>query len=329
MMDSEEDFNVYGARAIKLQAAAWLERRDRLDWSEEDQAALDEWLSESTENFLFYHRAASAWDRSRRLVALRHPKGMSIAQFGKKNQRRPLLRTVLPASGGLIAVAIGVFVLTPVSQTHTFTTPVGGHEIVTLRDGSSIELNTDTVVRTNIGPDHRIASIEKGEAFFKIAHDAGHPFTVTANNNKITVLGTQFSVRDEPGRVEVRLIDGKVWFTSENGKGHAKSALMAPGDVLVATVDALSIAKQTPRELSNELGWRHGLIVFHRSTLADAAAEYNRYNNQKIVIPDASVARLTVTGSLPAHDTQEFLLIAQKFFGLHVQKKGDEIVIAR
>ena len=47
-------------------------------------------------------------------------------------------------------------------------TPIGGHEIITFKDGSSIELNTDTVVRTNIGSDHRIASIERGEAFFKI-----------------------------------------------------------------------------------------------------------------------------------------------------------------
>lgn len=329
MMDLEDDFDVSGARAIKLQAAAWLERRDRLDWSEEDQAALNQWLSESTENYLFYHRAASAWDRSRRLVALRHPRGMATAQFGKKTHRRPLLRTVLAASGALIALVTGLIVLTPASQNHTFATPIGGHEIVTLGDGSSIELDTDTVVRTNIGPDHRIASIEKGEAFFKIAHDASHPFTVIANNNKITVLGTQFSVRDEAGRVEVRLIDGKVWFTSESSQGPAKSALMAPGDVLVAAAGTLSVAKQTPKELSNELGWRRGLIVFHRASLGDAANEYNRYNSQRIVIPDAAVARLTVTGSLPAHDTQEFLTIAQKFFGLHVHKNGDEVVISR
>lgn len=328
MMNSEEDFNLTGARATKLQAAAWLERRDRGDWNDDDQIALDAWLAESTENYLFYHRAASAWDRSRRLVALRHPRGEGAAQNAGR-WRAPLVRTALAGFLTVAVLAAGFATLNPSSHTRTFVTPVGGHETVTLGDGSSIELNTDTVIQTNVGSNYRMASIAKGEAFFKIAHDASHPFTVIANNNKITVLGTQFSVRKEHNRVEVKLIEGKVWFTAEDGRGAPKSALLAPGDVLVATAGALSVAKQTPSTLANELGWRRGLLVFHHSPLAEAVREYNRYNNEKLVVADAEVGKLTVTGSLPADDTREFLTIAQKFFGLHIQKVGEEIVISR
>jgi transmembrane sensor len=328
MMPLDEDPKPVGAKAIKTQAAAWLERRDRADWSDADQAELDAWLAESTENYLFYHRVASAWARSQRLVVLRHPRPQALKE-NTQSKLRPLLVTAVAISAALAVLAVAGTLLFPSSADHTFVTPIGGHEIITLKDGSSIELNTDTVVRTDIGSDHRIAFIEKGEAFFKIAHDAGHPFTVTANNNKITVLGTRFSVRNEPNRVEVKLVDGKVWFTSDNGKAAARSALMTPGDVLVATATSLSVAKQTSAELANDLGWRRGLLVFHHSTLADAASEYNRYNIQKIVVADAAAARLTVSGSLPANDTREFLTIAKKFFGLHVQKYGDEIVISR
>jgi len=328
MMTVDEDFVPAGAKAIKTRAAAWLERRDRADWSDADQAELDAWLAESTENYLFYHRVASAWARSQRLVVLRPPRPQSLKE-NTQSKLRPLLVTAVAMSAALAVLAVAGTLLFPSSARHSFVTPIGGHEIVTLKDGSSIELNTDTVVRTDIGSDHRIAFIEKGEAFFNIAHDAGHPFTVTANSNKITVLGTKFSVRDEPDRVEVKLVDGKVWFTSDNGKTAARSALMTPGDVLVATATSLSVAKRTPAALANDLGWRRGLLVFHHSTLADAASEYNRYNIQKIVVADAAAARLTVSGSLPANDTREFLTIAKKFFGLHVQKYGDEIVISR
>jgi|HubBroStandDraft_2_1064218.scaffolds.fasta_scaffold25786_3 transmembrane sensor len=327
-MSLDEDTNPTGAKAIKTQAAAWLERRDRADWSDADQAELDAWLAESTENYLFYHRVASAWARSQRLVVLRHPRPQALKE-NTQSKSRPLLVTAVAISAALAILGAGVTLLFPSPERHTFVTPVGGHETVTLKDGSSIELNTDTIVRTNIGSDHRIASIEKGEAFFKIAHDAGHPFTVTANNNKITVLGTKFSVRNEPNRVEVKLIDGKVWFASDNGKTAQRSALMTPGDVLVATVNSLTVAKRAPGELANDLGWRRGLLVFHHTALADAVSEYNRYNVQKIVIADAAAARLTVTGSLPANDTREFLTIAKKFFGLNVQRYGDEIVISR
>jgi transmembrane sensor len=327
-MDSEEDFNLTGARAIKLQAAAWLERQDHADWNDKDQTELDLWLAESTENYLFYHRVASAWDRSRRLIALRRPEEKAAVKTNR-NRRRPLLRVALVASAVLAVLVAGIEFLASSSQTRTFVTPIGGHEIVTLGDGSVVELNTDTTIRTEIGPNYRMASIEKGEAFFKIAHDVSHPFTITANNNKITVLGTQFSVRNEPNRVEVRLVEGKVWFTSGEGDGLPKSALMASGDVLIATASVLSVAKRAPIELTNDLGWRRGLLVFHHSSLANAVREYNRYNDHKLIIANAEVEKLTVTGSLPAHDTREFLTIAQKFFGLHVQKVGDETVISR
>lgn len=327
-MSLDEETNPTGAKAIKTQAAAWLERRDRADWSDADQAELDAWLAKSTENYLFYHRVASAWARSQRLVVLRHPRSQTL-KVNTQSKLRPLLVTAVAISAAVAVLAVAGTLLFPSSGRHTFVTPIGGHEIITLKDGSSIELNTDTVVRTDIGSDHQIAFIERGEAFFKIAHDAGHPFTVTANNNKITVLGTKFSVRDEPDRVEVKLVDGKVWFTSDNGKAAARSALMTPGDVLVATATSLSVANRTPAALANDLGWRRGLLIFHHSTLADAASEYNRYNTQKIVVADAAAARLTLSGSLPANDTREFLTIAKKFFGLHVQKYGDEIVISR
>lgn len=320
--------NPVGAKAIKAQAAAWLERRDRADWSERDQAELDSWLAESTENYLFYHRVESAWARSQRLVVLRHS-GQQANTERTKAWRRPVLATAAAAFAILAVLGAGGALLFLSPEKHTFATPVGGHEIVTLKDGSSIELNTDTVVRTDIGVDHRLAFIEKGEAYFKIAHDAGHPFIVTADNSKITVLGTKFSVRDEPNRVEVKLIDGKVWFTSDNGKSPAKSALMTPGDIVVATADTLSVEKRAPAALADELSWRRGLLVFHHASLADAASEYNRYSERKIIIADAAAARMTVSGSLPANDAREFLVIAKKFFGLRVQTYGDEVVISR
>ena len=58
------------AAAIKRQAAEWLERSDRPDWSKDDQRELDAWLSASTVNFLAYQRVAMAWGRAERLVAL-------------------------------------------------------------------------------------------------------------------------------------------------------------------------------------------------------------------------------------------------------------------
>ncbi len=52
------------AKDAKTRAAAWLERRDRADWSEADQADLDKWLAQSPGNLLAYWRVEAAWDNT-------------------------------------------------------------------------------------------------------------------------------------------------------------------------------------------------------------------------------------------------------------------------
>jgi transmembrane sensor len=77
------------------------------------------------------------------------------------------------------------------------------------------------------------------------------------------------------------------------------------------------------------LGWRRGMLVFDHTTLADMAGEYNRYNREKIVIADATTARLTISGTLPTNDIDAFTRVARKFFNLRVEKLGNEVVVSR
>ncbi len=319
--------NTEHAVAIKRQAAAWLERSDRADWSEDDQSELNAWLGASTANFLAYQRVAMAWGRAERLVALEpngfQPIGIAKPPAGHSGSLRAI---ALVATLALFALGSSAYLMMPDSQTYT--TPVGGHQAVTLADGSVVELNTDSVFRADLGFTHRSGWLKKGEAYFSIAHDANRPFVVTAGDHKITVLGTKFSVRKEVGKLEVTLVDGRVWFSTENG-APSQSVLMAPGDVLVATAAGISIKKETRKGLADELAWRSGILVFHNTPLAEAAQQYNRYNREKIVIGDSFAAAHQISGALPAHNTQEFAHIAQRLFGLQVKKTEGEIVISR
>ena len=74
----------------------------------------------------------------------------------------------------IIGVTAGKF-LVPHAQVRTFTTPVGGHEVVSFADGTKIELNTNTVLRASMTTDQRTVWLDKGEAYFQVKHDAAHP----------------------------------------------------------------------------------------------------------------------------------------------------------
>lgn len=318
--------NTHGATDIEVQATDWLQRQHFWDWSPDDQIALETWLGESSAHRVAYLRMKSGFARTERLVALR---------TSEKSEGRPLWPGFLRLAASMAAIAVlsvaGAFYLArgSASPEATYTTPVGGHELVRLADGSQVELNTNTVLRLSMDDGRRIAKLERGEAYFQITHDAAHPFVVETAGHRVTDLGTQFSVRDEPGRMEVILVEGRARIDSASAQDQRESAVLVPGDFAVATVDSMSVRKETARDIANALGWRHDLLVFHDTTLADAAASLNRYNRNKLVIDDPAAARLTINGTFGTHDVEFFARMAQSIFRLHVTNSGTTTTISR
>ena len=218
------------------------------------------------------------------------------------------------------------------SNLKTYTTPVGGHLTLTLADGSKIDLNTDTTLSLSTSPNRRFANLVKGEAFFEIKHDAADPFVVSVGEHRITDLGTKFLVRSDHARVSVALIEGSARFDLQSGSSAAaQSTDLVPGDVVIATGSSMSVSKKSNHELKNSLSWRRGLLIFDGATLASAANELNRYNTEKIIILDRSVAQLTIGGTFFENDVPALLNTgrSKSCFGLSVHKRGDEIVISR
>jgi transmembrane sensor len=312
----------------KVQAAAtdWVVERHTSDtWTCERQAELDAWLAQSIAHRVAYVRYEDVWKRSNRLAAL-GAASRTQAVFERLRDLRPLIFRVAAACA-YVAVMGGLlyYFLWPVPNAQTFATPVGGHETIILADGSQIELNTDTVVRVSDMRGERHVALEKGEAFFRVKHNPKRLFVVTSGARRIVDVGTQFVARAHANDFEVALIEGRVAFDS-NGTHRTN---LTPGNLLVATADSVSMTQMSARQMSDMLAWRKGLVVFHQTPLAAAAAEYNRYNREKIVIAGAAVRRLAISGTLPANDPDEFARVAQKFFRLHIGHRGGAIVISR
>lgn len=313
-----------GAAEIRNQAATWIvKRRDHENWNENDQSELDAWLARSAAHKVAYLRVEAAWQRADRLSALRRPPSL-------RNRIAPYLKFV-GAGVAAVVVAGGVFLVAPWEAKPTgklYVTGVGGRETLTLRDGSRIELNTSTALRVEGTGDQRTVWLDKGEAYFQIVHNEAHPFVVRAGNHRITDLGTKFVVRRSDQNLRVALFEGKARFDMEDGHG-SQEAVLNPGDVVIATANSLSVAEHLSKDLKDELGWRRGLLIFRHATLAEAAAEYNRYNLKKIIISDPRVARLNINGSLPANDPFAFTRSVKRFFDVNVEDRSNEIIISR
>jgi|HubBroStandDraft_2_1064218.scaffolds.fasta_scaffold20207_4 transmembrane sensor len=310
------------AAEIGNRAADWLVRRyDSEGWSEIDQVQLDSWLTEALAHKIAYLRVEAASKRADRLGALRRPATV-------RGRIIPALKAVAVAVAIVVVFGASLFAIRSGAPEKTYVTGVGGHETLTLRDGSRIELNTDTSLRIADSGAERVVSLDRGEAYFQIVHDAAHPFVVLAGDHRITDLGTKFLVRRNDDVLRVALLQGQAQFDTEDSRGR-QQATLNPGDVVVATAMSLSIAQAPTQILDDQLGWRRGVLVFRHATLAEAAAEFNRYNLQKIVIADSHIARLNINGALRANDPQTFVRSMKMFFDIRAEVRSDAIILSR
>ena len=313
------------AQSINEIASAWLERVNAGNWTDENQAELDAWLAESSARRAAYWRLEDAWSNASRLSALHVP----MRQPALQQRILPILaRTAaVIAIVGVAGIVAAKYFGTPESQTYT--TGLGGRETLALSDGSRIELNTGTELRLAADGTQRKVWLDKGEAFFDIKHDASRPFVVITAGHRITDLGTKFVVREAADSLEVTLVEGRARFESADTAIKPQLAFLSPGDVVVATATSMDVTRKSQKDLSAELGWRRGVLVFRHTTLAEAAAEFNRYNTQRLVIGDEKTASLQINGTFKNDDAASFAGTARAVFGLRVEKRGDEIVLSQ
>jgi|HubBroStandDraft_2_1064218.scaffolds.fasta_scaffold21827_2 transmembrane sensor len=315
------------AKESRAQAAAWLERRHREDWNAQEQKKLDAWLTASPAHMVAYVRVETAWKRADRLSVLRNLEA-SQPRLPNLKHARPFLAAL---AGVLAIVAVVGYLVVPKflrSDEVVYATGVGGHRAIVLADGTRIELNTQTTLRMKTDHGARVAWLDQGEAYFKIAHDARHPFIVFVDDRRVTDLGTRFVIRRNPADLRVALLEGRALFDAPNGP-VGSATILSPGDVVTERNHAVALTRESQKALSDDLGWRRGMLIFKHTTLAAAAEEFNRYNTRKIVIANRATSSLTIGGTFQVNNIDVFARAMKDLLDVQVQNRGNETVISR
>lgn len=329
MSGIEKDMEAKGGLNVEMQAAEFVERRDGPGWTEADEERFAQWLAQATAHRVAFIRLNASWRRTERLSALRAPlfRAPSAAVLREMRRARflPLVAAVGLAllTGGLLTA----YISTP--RYDTYATAIGGRETLKLNDGSRIELNTDTLVRIAQTPSKRLVKLERGEVYFDVRHDEKRPFIVETDGGRIVDLGTKFLAQAEKGKLKLSLLEGSIRFETKDASGRIRTLQLEPGQTLVREGARLALLRKEPRDLVSDLAWRSGMLVFHETSLAEAAEQFNRYNALKVVIADPHAARERINGRLPVHDLEEFERMARNLFGLTAVKRGNELVLAR
>lgn len=351
-------------KQVKEIAANWLARRGSEGWGPPDEAQLAEWLNASTGNRIAFLRMEAAWREADRLKVLgagmergvvpsledfqaspffRHvSKQMSptllaaepATPLGTESARvrfsRPLW-WVASAASVVLAVLAGLWISGNLGSTSysTYSTPVGVTAAVPLSDGSKVTLNTGSEIRVAVTERERHVDLQQGEAFFEVYPDATRPFIVKAGDKRFVAVGTKFSVRRDGDDVRLIVTEGKVRIEQAGAGAPIPSAQVSAGSVARAVDGKVAVQTRTLPEAEELLSWRSGYLVFHETPLADAVAEFNRYNERRIIIDDPHVAGMTISGNFRATNVDSFTRLLEDGFSIAVERHDDRIVLTQ
>ena len=186
---------------------------------------------------------------------------------------------------------------------NTLLVPPGETYKLILSDGTEVHLNASTRLRFpfRFGRATRDVYVE-GEAYFKVAKDASHPFIVHLPLSNITVLGTAFNVNTyDPDRERTSLVEGSVVMNS----GSRLQFDLKPGD------QGMLFAGKTyttyPFDEDEVLSWMKGTYYFHNIQLDELTVIASRFYGVKFVLDNEKFARISTTGVMERDKLSEFL----------------------
>lgn len=170
-----------------------------------------------------------------------------------------------------------------VVENHTVVVPEGKDMKLTLADGTQVWLNANsrfTYPTAFTGKERKVSL--QGEAYFKVAHDAQHPFIVHAGDMQTRVLGTEFNVdASDASHPHVTLVEGSV---SVSSVSHHMNKVIVPGED--AALNAQGEIKVSHVDTNDVACWRDGIELFDDVTLRDILVQMGSWYNVSVVCHD-------------------------------------------
>ena len=207
-------------------------------------------------------------------------------------------------NAGLVTAASVLTEHTARAQTRT----------LTLADDSLVALSADTVVEITMSDTARTIRLVQGEAYFDVASDLDRPFTVATGDMMFTALGTAFNVDRRHRSAELSVFEGQV----SDGV-----LILEAGEGVLAGPDGSTAFRFDP---SDGPDWRSGWMEARALTLAEAAAQLQRYSTDRLIIaPSAADRRVTGRFRLDAPETA--LRRIADVHGLVVERSESAILV--
>ncbi len=323
------------------EASEWIARLDADDASADDRARFEAWRQAHPRHARAYEELSATWrqftDAGRLVRAVALGQALGFAETPRTARRTWLLAT----AATVVAALIGWWWVERMTPQTLFQTAIGEHAAIDLPDESLLELNSNSLVRVGYTQRARVVSLERGEAFFDVEHDAQRPFWVLAGGSWVRAVGTAFNVHVRSTGVRVTVSEGMVKVAAKapsNGKApndqqlaQAAVAVLTAGQQVDVHGAATEVRSLAPGELTRSVAWRSGTLYFENEPLSDVVNELSRYTTLPLVVEDDALRDLYVGGTFQSNPqgAEALLTMLEDGFGLQIRRDDGSVYIAQ
>lgn len=196
----------------------------------------------------------------------------------------------------IILVALGIFYFTSSDGYSEISTDNAQKLTVSLPDQSQVRMNAGSEIRYNEGEWESQRRIElKGEAYFDVAK--GKRFDVVTQDGTISVLGTEFNVKQRDGYFEVACYEGSVAVKTDR-----TSVVLKIGDKVRILNDVVIDERHSIKVPS----WLRERSYFENLPLSEVFFELERQYDIKVEASNVDVGQL-FTGGFTHTDLKDAL----------------------
>lgn len=238
-------------------------------------------------------------------------------------------RTLAEQEGGSITYAknkgIGKLIY---NELHV---PYGKKIQIGLSDGTTVHLNSGSLLKYPvkfIKGKNRDVYI-KGEAFFEVAEDKEHPFTVHAGDVNVRVLGTNFNVSsyEEDTSVNTVLVSGHV-------RLYDSSSSYDPNTSFDIVPEEMGVWEKSEKQFSSAIvdteihtAWMSGKLIFRDMPFRVIRKKLERHYNVSIINRDEIFDENTFSAAFDIENIEEVLETFSRNFGIKYEILNNEVII--
>lgn len=332
------------------QAAFWDARLRSPHCSDEDRAEFKRWQEASEANANAFDQlqlTLTAMRASAERPEVRGLRDEVIAGLERRSRSRWAIGLAAAASL-VLAVGVGTVQWSPTgpeqgqfaSANHAphgrtaapadrqYQTALNERATVTLEDGSTVVLNSNSRLETAYDEKARRVSLLAGQALFYVAHNPSRPFVVQAGNRQIVALGTSFDIRVDKGTVRLTMIEGKV-AVRPIGAPLDEAAIgnpIVPNQQLAFAIDSPS-ATLKKVDAEKAVAWKDGRVFFDDTPLFEAVSEMNRYSETQLVVADPRLNEYRINGMFRTGNQTSFAQAIESYFPIDIYRDRQKRIV--